>query len=625
MTYAADLLATALDEPSSRFQKDLVDSGACVSAYFGWYTQMNTGPITLELRGAARQGRRVHPRGADGARQDARRRLRQRRGAGERGQSLEVDTAREREKPSEFAHSITFWWTSAGLDYYYGYVDDVHKATRAQMVKFLDDYVTGQAVRARRDGLARDAERQGGTDQSTLRTGGGGAQMSRLMTTATILGLLAATAMPARAAEEAKAADPAPVTDGDVTSSWLHGMQIIVKRVPHADFVAAQLYVRGGARNWSAADAGVERLALAAALGGGTETLPKEAFTRRLAKLGTQLWTTSNEDFSVINLKSLRSRYDESFPLLADAFLHPALPPSEIELWRQRQLAELKHEEDVPDLRLNVLAHKLVYKGHPYEQRAVGTLETVTALDAARLRAHLGKLRESGRLLLVVVGDVEAAHVLEAVRAAFGTLPRGHWKDAPLPKLTESAPHLAVVEKKLPTNYILSYFLGPGWRDPDFAAALVAMDALHYREFLEVRTKRNLSYAPGAGFNRRSAVPWGLLYVTAVDPTGTMRVMLDEARRMATEPMPEDELAGNKSTFLSQFLMGEETTDGQAGLLGAMQIYTGDWRNARKLPDRIRAVTAADVQAFAKKYIHNLQTAYVGDPTKLDKTLFDSL
>jgi hypothetical protein len=30
----------------------------------------------------------------------------------------------------------------------------------------------------------------------------------------------------------------------------------------------------------------------------------------------------------------------------------------------------------------------------------------------------------------------------------------------------------------------------------------------------------------------------------------------------------------------------------------------------------MRSVTAADVQAFAKKYFVNMQTAYVGDPAK---------
>lgn len=448
------------------------------------------------------------------------------------------------------------------------------------------------------------------------------------MSRATMIAMMALTLVgaTARAAEApAAAADPAPVTDGDMTVGWVHGMQILVKRVPNAEWVAGQLYIKGGARNWTKADAGIERLALAASAAGGTEKLDKEAFSRRLTKLGSELRAHSNEDFSVLESKSLRDQWDETFALLSEAFLHPALPASEIELQRQRQLSELKHEEDVPDLRLRVLSHQLIYENHPYQYRAIGTTESVSKLNAQQLRAHLGKLRESGRLLLVVVGEVDAAHVIEQARAAFGGLPRGAWRELPLPALTVAGPRLNAVQKKLATNYILSVFLGPTWRDKEYATALVAMDVLHFREFLEVRTKRNLSYAPSADFNSRSAVPWGILYVTAVDPTATMKVMLDEAARLAREPLADDELAGNKSVFLSRYLMSAETTDGQASLLAQMQLYAGDWRQARTLPDRIRTVTSADVQAFAKKYMHKLQTVYLGDASKIDKKLFDAL
>ena len=49
----------------------------------------------------------------------------------------------------------------------------------------------------------------------------------------------------------------------------------------------------------------------------------------------------------------------------------------------------------------------------------------------------------------------------------------------------------------------------PGWRDPDHADAMVAMNLLGYRLFEEVRTKRNLSYAPSAGMSGTGSRPHG--------------------------------------------------------------------------------------------------------------------
>jgi predicted Zn-dependent peptidase len=151
------------------------------------------------------------------------------------------------------------------------------------------------------------------------------------------------------------------------------------------------------------------------------------------------------------------------------------------------------------------------------------------------------------------------------------------------------------------------------------------MTALGYREFVEVRTKRNLSYAPAARFSVDQGYPLGTLYVTAVDPQTTWTIMLDEARKLSAQPIGDAELAGTKATFLTSFLMANETTTGQANFLGNCQLFAGDWRAVRKLPEKIRAVTSADVQSFAKQYLHSLQTTYLGDPAKLDKKLFESL
>src|SRR5205807_8784010 len=134
----------------------------------------------------------------------------------------------------------------------------------------------------------------------------------------------------------------------------------------------------------------------------------------------------------------------------------------------------------------------------------------------------------------------------------------------------------------------------------DLAVAMVAMRILGFREWEEVRTKRNLSYAPAAFLRWNSAVPTGSLYVTATDPNATLKVMLAEAARLQREPVPAADLAGTKSVFLTSYLMDDQATDGQAGQLARAQILGGDWRLARLLPERIRQVTAADVQRFAR-------------------------
>ena len=145
MTYAADLLGFALQESSSKYQQDLVDSGKCTSvAPPSWYTQMNTGPIFIEAQ--------APPEKIDGCIQAILAELpkikqpdylsdEELRNA---AFHAEVDETLERERPSALAHTLTFWWTSAGLPYYQNYVENLRKVTRADIGRYLDAYVLGK-------------------------------------------------------------------------------------------------------------------------------------------------------------------------------------------------------------------------------------------------------------------------------------------------------------------------------------------------------------------------------------------------------------------------------------------------------------------------------------------------
>jgi predicted Zn-dependent peptidase len=325
----------------------------------------------------------------------------------------------------------------------------------------------------------------------------------------------------------------------------------------------------------------------------------------------------------VISSWTLTPSWDETFALLVDAFRHPALPATQIELARTRQLAWLHHEQETPDGQLGLLEHS-VWRGHPYEHRPIGTLETVAKLTPDQLRAHLVKLRETSRLLLVVVGDIAPDHVMRAATDALGDLPHGHYEDTPMPDWSVAHGATTIVEAKLPTNYIEAVFPGPRWRDPDFAAAWVCMTALRHREFDQVRTKRNLSYAPSAYLTTNSALPVGGLYVTAVDPIATMKVMLDEARGMREQAMGPVELAGIKSTLVTQLYFGEETPGDQALRLARAELYAGDWRLARTLAERVRAVTAAEVQAWAAAHLTHLQSFVIGAGAKVDRQALEA-
>jgi len=173
----------------------------------------------------------------------------------------------------------------------------------------------------------------------------------------------------------------------------------------------------------------------------------------------------------------------------------------------------------------------------------------------------------------------------------------------------------------MPTNYIIGLFAAPGRASPDYPALQVATRVLGERLFEEVRTKRNLTYAVAAGLagGRQSK---GNLYVTAVNPDTTVKVIFSEVKKMQTQPVPIPRLKETISVFLTGYWMGQETNMGQATSLGNWEITGGGWRNARIFVDRMAAVTPAEIQRVSAKYMKNARFVVIGDPKKLNQSLF---
>src|SRR5690606_36229030 len=96
--------------------------------------------------------------------------------------------------------------------------------------------------------------------------------------------------------------------------------------------------------------------------------------------------------YSVIAAKSLTEHVDATFGLMAEAFLAPALPASEIELQRDHLIASIKQRDVTPDGRLELLVNEAVYAGHPFENLSTGTETSVASLTPAMIAEHLASL-----------------------------------------------------------------------------------------------------------------------------------------------------------------------------------------------------------------------------------------
>jgi zinc protease len=425
------------------------------------------------------------------------------------------------------------------------------------------------------------------------------------------------TAPDAKKIDEVKATAASLVTEFDV-----NGLKVLVKRRAGSQTVAAGLFVRGGARNITAQNAGIEALMWDAATES-SQKYPRAALHKELSRTGTQLGYGINYDYSALTLGSTRQNFDRAWDIFTDVALHPAFAPDDFQREQSRMVVARGNVNDVPDSYLEVLQSRVAYANHPYMNDPNGTAETLGRLSVEDVRRFHAQLMQTSRLLLVLVGDLDAAQVRERVAATFGKLPRGEYKQDAPPSLAFAAPSVEFTQRDLQTNYIQGVFAAPPLTDADIYPMRIAAAILNDHIFSEVRVRRNLSYAPSA-FLRDQGANLGGIYVTTVGEhtNEAVRVMLDEINRLQHEPSDATEINSEVSGYLTKYYIGEETNAAQAGELAQYELIGGGWRNSLNFLERLRAVTPADVQRVAKKYMRNLRFVVLGDPTKIDKRLF---
>ena len=412
-------------------------------------------------------------------------------------------------------------------------------------------------------------------------------------------------------------AQAASVTEFDV-----NGLKVILRRRASAPTVSVGLFLRGGVRNLTDKTAGLENLMLMSAIEAGQNT-PRQTVRRELARTGSTLGASAGSDFSVISLASTRENFDRMWKLFADVTMKPTFDPADVNRIRDQIVTGLREQETVPDSALDTLEDKIIYAGHPYSIDPIGTPETLAAITPAQLREHHKRSMETTRLLLVVVGDIDAAELKTKVAATLGTLPKGSYQEAVLPALDFSKPSVDVVARQLPTNYIKGDFAAPSLSSSDYYPMRVAMSILANRVFQEVRVKRQLSYAPNADMDNMGANTANI-YVTAVDANQAIDVMLKEIQRIKKEPISGDELSGAAGEFLTNYYLKQQTNAAQAGDLARYELIGGGWRNSFDFLNHVREVTPDAVRAAANKYMKNIRFVVIGDPTAINKSLFTS-
>ncbi|HQV01462.1 MAG TPA: insulinase family protein, partial [Bacteroidia bacterium] len=331
--------------------------------------------------------------------------------------------------------------------------------------------------------------------------------------------------------------------------------------------------------------------------------------------------SSSSLDYGDLNMTCIKPFWDKSWTLFADAILTPAFDEKEFNLAKEQMISAAHQTEGDPDGYLEQLAMQNAFGMRNYAKIAAGTATSLEKLTLAETKKYFETTVGKKRCFLVIVGNVTQADVTAKVMATLGKLQAGTAATSE-PKLLITKGSENVIDRDIATNYLMGIMSAPAYNSEDGIPMMVGMNILYDRYFVELRTKRSLSYAPAAGYNREAITsPINTIYITTQKPKEAMQVMVQVIDSVKQMGFKEKELIDKKQKYLTTTYMKMETSAAQSFALGRAEAC-GSYLLDEKFAAKVNAITLAEVNRVFKAYTQAIKWTYLGKKDQVSKEDF---
>ncbi len=391
-----------------------------------------------------------------------------------------------------------------------------------------------------------------------------------------------------------------------------NGMKVLIGEVPKAPVATVQVWYKVGSRNEVMGRAGLSHM-LEHMMFKGTSKYPKGMFSRLIRKNGGVDNAFTSQDFTAYFENLSADRVELALEMEADRMQGLILDMNELKTEREvvKEERRLRTEDDPQGALVEALFAQ-AYLSHPYHWPVIGWFGDLDAMTLDDLQRHYDTYYSPNNATLVIVGDVKADSLLPTIKQLFEPIPRG---PEPKPVATMEG------EQKGERRFLLKReaqvpFVMMGYRVPNFTSEdSYALDVLESilshgkssRLYQSLVYDQKLSLAVGAEYGLMQADP-GLFYFYALVSPGHKIEQIEDAlhkeiKRLQNEPPTELELQRAKNQVEAARVFEQDSNFRHAMLLGQAESIGAGWRKVDQFLDRIRAVTAKDVQRVAKQYL----------------------
>ena len=410
-----------------------------------------------------------------------------------------------------------------------------------------------------------------------------------------------------------------------------NGLRVIVLENHRVPTFTMQMVVLSGGLSDPADYHGLSSFT-AALLREGTTTRKSKDIAEQFDTMGATLTAGSGlANFtSTITSSGLVENFDQVLGLFSDVILHPAFPQEEVDKYKARVLQQLQFQRSLPQFLAAERFQRAVYGDHPAGMVAppADSLKKITSAD---LTGFHDRYYRPNNAMLAIVGDVKLKDIMPKLEAAFGGWAKG---DVPAPSMPQigaaGAMQIQLINRPGSVQTVLQLGnLGIARTDPDYFAVAVMNQILgggpQARLFMNLREDKGYTYGAYSNFGgskyRGTVISSSEVRTDVTE--GAMKEFMYELNRIRDEKVSANDLENAKRSLVGSFALSLEQPTALLQNLVTQKLYDMPADYWDTYPAKVMAVTDADVQRVAQKYIdiNHLQVIAVGDATKIKPVL----
>jgi zinc protease len=404
-----------------------------------------------------------------------------------------------------------------------------------------------------------------------------------------------------------------------------NNLKVVIFEDSRLPIVSFRLAFQNGNIN-DPADSNGLNSAMTSMLTEGTKSYTSRWLAEEIERLGAHISANSSQDNTIIAASALSLYTSDILRLMSEIVLYPTFPESELNLYKQNTIENLKFQRSQPGFLADEQMSRVVYGSHPYSVTSP-TPQDIEKLSREKLAEFHTQKFVPNNATLIIVGDVKREDILEEINKTFGDWKQGRVEDTKFdePPVRDKVT-LTIVDRSgsAQSNIVLSN-LAIERGHPDFFAVLVMNQILgsggSSRLFMNLREEKGYTYGAYSSFDMRRR--GGAFEATAEVRTAvtgdSLKEFFYELNRIRDEKVSEEELKDAKNFLTGVFPIRAETQEGLTNLIVSQKLYDLPADYLQTYRENISRVTIEDIDRVAKKYItpDKIAVVIVGDAEEI--------